>query len=127
MSEHFSQFIITDIDSVSEDEGRYQISLNQQRIYRFPNNRGASVVRRLQVSPVYRYILWGTYGAEDYLWELAAHKFEGEDWIIDYDSGITEDVIGYLTEEEVQGYLVRIKALPEHSFCKWDEPTDTYF
>ncbi len=55
------QFIITDIDSVSEDEGRYQISLSQQRIYRFPNNRGASVVRRLQVSPDYRYILWGTY------------------------------------------------------------------
>ena len=107
------QFIITDTDSVVEEEGRYQISLNQQRIYRFPNNRGASVVRRLQVSPDYRYILWGTYGDEDYLWELAVLKFEGEDWIIDYDSGITEDVIGYLTEEEVQGYLVRIMALPE--------------
>ena len=113
MSEHFSQFIITDIDSVVEEEGRYQISLNQQRIYRFPNYRGASVVRWLQVCPDYRYILWGTYGAEDYLWELAVLLFEGEDWVIDYDSGITEDVIGYLTEEEVQGYLVRIAALPE--------------
>lgn len=75
----------------------------------------------MQVSHDYGHILWGTYGAEDYLWELAVLKFKDADWIIDYDSGITSDVIGYLTEKEVQGYLVRIAALPEPSYSFEEE------
>ena len=111
MLDRFVKFMTVDTDCVNK--GRHQISFDQQRIYQFPNNRGASVVRRMQVSPDYSHILWGTYGAEDYLWELAVLRFDGEDWTIDYGTGITEDVIGYLTDEDVQGYLVQIMALPE--------------
>lgn len=38
MSENFSKFIITDLDTVAEE--RYGTFMSQQKIYRFPNNRG---------------------------------------------------------------------------------------
>lgn len=76
-----------------------------QKIYQFPNNHGARVVRHS-----------GSYGHEQGLWELAVIKFRTDGrWDLIYDTPITNDVIGYLTEEGVQKLLDQIAALPETS------------
>lgn len=69
----------------------------------FGNGYGASVIQG-----------YGSYGVEDKLYELAVLKADGADpkgWDICYDSGITEDVIGHMTEEEVTDILQQIEAL----------------
>lgn len=75
-----------------------------QYLYKFENNYGASVVKHD-----------GSYGHEDDLWELAVIKFTGDGenivWDINYDTDITNDVIGRLTDEEVRDLLSRIKEL----------------
>ncbi len=75
-----------------------------QRIYRFGNGYGASVVQ-------FPY----SYGGDRGLWELAVTKYEGEDndsYSLTYDTEITDDVLGHLEESEVDGLLARIEALP---------------
>ena len=58
-------------------------------VYRvsYPNGYGASIVKRLY-----------SYGCEDDLWEVAVLDKDGD---LCYDTPITNDVLGYLTEEEV--------------------------
>ncbi|HNS28256.1 MAG TPA: hypothetical protein PKN91_09030 [Steroidobacteraceae bacterium] len=76
-----------------------------QRLYRFPNEYGASVVQ----SPF-------SYGGGEGLFELAVTAYFGEgmdDFELTYSTPITNDVIGYLTEEEVQSTLDQIRALPQ--------------
>ena len=71
--------------------------------FRFPNNYGASVVKH-----------WFSYGHEEDLWELAVIKFNDEtpdNWDIVYDTPITEDVEGWLTDEDVRNLLQQIKDL----------------
>lgn len=66
-----------------------------QQIYRFANNRGASVVR-----------FFGSYGYEQGLWELAEINFnseENDDW------ELLDNVIGFLTWKEVIEHLEMIK------------------
>ena len=74
-----------------------------QRLYKFPNGRGASVVR-------FPY----SYGASEGLFELAVIRFtgKGNDSVdLDYSTPITSDVLGHLTEEDVQATLTQIAAL----------------
>lgn len=71
-----------------------------QKIYRFDNNFGASVIKRP-----------GSYGYDQDLWELAVIWFSGDNWHLDYDTPITGDVLGCLTWEEVEELLVRISEL----------------
>ena len=71
-----------------------------QKIYRFANNYGASVVRH-----------YFSYGNENGLWELAVIKFVGEDWEIDYDTNITDDVLGYLDDAAVDVVLSQIEII----------------
>jgi hypothetical protein len=75
-----------------------------QHIYQFPNNYGASVVKHS-----------GSYGYEEGLWELTILKFDKPDdtlgFRLVYDTPITDDVIGNLTEADIQGYLEKIKLL----------------
>ena len=71
-----------------------------QYIFRFENDYGASVVKGM-----------GTYGHELDLWELGVITFDGCDWHLTYDTPITEDVIGYLTDEQVMDILKQIQAL----------------
>jgi hypothetical protein len=74
-----------------------------QAIHRFENNYGASVVR----NPF-------SYGGASGLWELAVIRFnEDNSFDLDYDTPITDDVIGYLTNEEVEEILQKIKQLPK--------------
>lgn len=70
--------------------------------FRFDNRYGASVIK-------HKY----SYGSDDDLWELAVLFYsvvcpKGE---ITYDTPITEDVEGYLTDEEVRNLLAQIKEL----------------
>lgn len=71
-----------------------------QYVFRFKNGYGASVVKGE-----------GSYGGEQDLWELAVLKFDGDEYDLDYDTEITNDVEGYLTDEDVGDLLRRIKAL----------------
>lgn len=66
-------------------------------IFRFPNNYGASVVKG-------RY----TYGGPK-LWEMGLIFFdEDDDYDLTYEKDFSEDVIGYLTDEEVNRLLEKI-------------------
>lgn len=72
-------------------------------IFRFKNGYGASVIKN-------RY----SYGHEDNLWELAVIVFiNTRKWHLCYDTPITDDVEGYLSNRQVRALLKRIKRLPK--------------
>lgn len=85
-----------------------------QKIYRFDNNYGASVVQFTIGA------FGGSYGVEGGRWELAVLRFTGEgvsfddphNWGLTYDTPITDDVIGHLDDDEVQAILAQIRDLP---------------
>ena len=66
----------------------------------FPNGYGISVVR-----------FPGSYGADEGLYEIAVLQGLEEDWEICYDTPITDDVMGYLTIEDVETVLTQVKEL----------------
>ena len=73
-----------------------------QRLYRFDNGHGASVICHS-----------GSYGGGEGLWELAViHYTDGDKYVLNYSTDITNDVIGHQTEEEIEALLIQIKALP---------------
>lgn len=73
-----------------------------QVLHKFENGYGASVI----AGGTY------TYGGDEGLKELAVIKFyEGDKWRLWYGTEITDDVLGYLTDEDVADLLVRIEAL----------------
>ena len=71
-------------------------------LFKFPNNRGASVIKHTY-----------SYGHDADLWELGVVRFgtDGDIWGLDYETEITDDVIGFLTDENVRDLLKRIKEL----------------
>ena len=71
-----------------------------QKIYKFPNEYGASVVQFM-----------GSYGYEDGKWELGVVKWNGDDYKLTYETPLTSDVLGYLTWEDVEKHLAEIKSL----------------
>lgn len=71
-----------------------------QKLYRFDNGFGASVVRHKF-----------SYGAEEGKWELAVIKFDGDNWDLTYETEVADDVVGYLSESEAEEYLDQIAAL----------------
>lgn len=73
-----------------------------QVVHRFDNNFGASVVCHDF-----------SYGREEGLKELAVPALGTEeyDYELTYDTEITDDVIGHLTDEDVNDLLARIEAL----------------
>ena len=79
------------------------IEYGLQKIYRFDNGFGASVVKS-QFS----------YGGDENLWELAVIVFDSDDpevFELTYETPITNDVIGNLSDEEVEEKLTEIKTL----------------
>lgn len=68
----------------------------EQRLFHFANGYTASVICNER-----------SYGYEDGLFELAVLR---DDKVV-YDTPITDDVVGWLTEDEVQALLTRIEAL----------------
>ena len=72
-----------------------------QVMVKFENNYGASVVKHDS-----------SYGGKNGLYELAVTQYdENGDWDICYDTPITDDVLGYLTEDNVTDYLTQIEQL----------------
>jgi len=71
-------------------------------LYKFTNGFGASVIRH-----------GNSYGHEDGKWELAVTETTKNDkFRITYDTPITDDVIGYLDDGDVEMLLDQIEALP---------------
>lgn len=69
--------------------------------FKFDNMYGASIIKHL-----------GSYGYESDLWELGVLIWwDDHNCNLTYDTEITDDVIGYLTDEEVRNLLERIKNL----------------
>lgn len=74
---------------------------NVQLIHRFENGYGASVVRHNF-----------SYGHEDGLWELAVLKWRDDGLAdLDYTTPITDDVLGSLTDDDVERILKQIEGL----------------
>lgn len=73
-----------------------------QKLYEFDNGYGASVVQ----APF-------SYGGSEGLWELGVLRWQEGKFTLTYDTAITDDVVGYLTEAAVEDLLARIEALPD--------------
>ena len=74
------------------------LSYNYHKLYKFDNNYGASVINH----------------RESYGLELAVILFDennSKNYEMCYDTPITSDVIGWLTEEELEKTLEKIKNL----------------
>ncbi|KVE08388.1 hypothetical protein [Burkholderia anthina] len=71
-----------------------------QKLYRFENGFGASVVQHEF-----------SYGGDRGEWELAVIKFNGDSWHLEYGTEITDDVIGNLAWNGVEDLLSRINEL----------------
>ncbi len=70
-----------------------------QYIFKFPNDYGASVIKR-------RF----TYGGNKDLWEMALIFFDEDgDWQLTYERDFDDDVKGYLTDDNVIELLEKIK------------------
>jgi hypothetical protein len=80
-----------------------------QKIYRFPNGYGASVLTGG---------VEGMFYTRDGTSELAVIRFTGDghkDFELTYDTPVADDVLGYLSDEEVAETLDKIAALPAAS------------
>ncbi len=74
-----------------------------QRLYFFPNGYGASVVQHS-----------GSYGGPEGMWELAVLAGESQaSYSLTYDTPITDDVLGWLSDSDVNGLLSQIADLPQ--------------
>jgi hypothetical protein len=66
-----------------------------QKVYRFPNGYGASVIQ----------------SSSSYGLELGVVKFTGDKWHLTYETPVTDDVLGDLTPEFLEQALDDIAAL----------------
>ena len=75
----------------------------EQFIFKFLNGYGASVINNSF-----------SYSSKEAPWEVAVIKFldDGE-WEIVYDTPVTDNVLGYLTDSQVAEALTQIKNLPK--------------
>lgn len=87
-------------------ETTHPIGTGTQKIYRFDNGYGASVVR-FTIAPGV-----GSYGADQGNWEMAVIEFTADSFELVYDTPVTDDVIGNLTDDEVEATLAKIRDLP---------------
>lgn len=73
---------------------------NNQAIFKFPNGYGASLIQ----GPT-------SYGGDEGLFELGVLTFSDDGWELCYTTSIVDDVIGYLTDVEVEELLNKIYEL----------------
>jgi hypothetical protein len=76
---------------------QHPLGIGKQCIVMFPNGYSASIVQGPH-----------TYGGSNGLYEIAIFGTDGE---ITYDTPITNDVLGHLSEQEVEKTLTDIKNL----------------
>jgi hypothetical protein len=87
--------------AVKRNDGSCYPEMGCQRIYRFHNGYGASVVRHEN-----------SYGGREGLFELAVLDSNDE---ICYNTTVTNNVIGWLSMQEVDNILDDISKLPNHT------------
>lgn len=110
LSQAYSGFVVAETNE--QEETLEYCASNEQCVYRFPNNYGASVVRRTHQMKLFPGPVTGTYGADKGLWELAVIRFQEDgQWEITYKTKITCDVLGWLSEAEVDEVLGKIRKL----------------
>lgn len=68
----------------------------------YPNGYGASIVKHTF-----------SYGGDRGLWELAVIIGTNDKWHLCYDTPITDDVLGHLTEDSVDEILEQIQNLKQ--------------
>jgi len=73
----------------------------------FPNGYGVSVVR--YKSPISK--TFSSYTSNDSEWEVAVIVGTPDDWQLCYDTEITSDVLGHLTEGEVDWVMLQVQQL----------------
>lgn len=91
---------INNFDTIVFRELNFQthpMGIGEQCIVRFSNGYGASIVKGAY-----------TYGGDKGLYELAVF---GKDGGVTYDTPITDDVLGHMTEQDIEETLVQIKNL----------------
>jgi hypothetical protein len=81
--------------------------MDYRRKWFFDNGYGASVVRT-------KY----SYGGDEGLYELAVLRGTEDNFEIRYDTGITVDVLGWLTPRDVVMEIRKVKALPNFEGIK---------
>ena len=81
----------------------YQVHGGIQYFHFFPNGYGVSIVKH-----------GFSYGSRQGLWEMAVLKGNEKSHDITYDTPITNDVIGYLSDEEVNDYCKQVSELPQN-------------
>lgn len=103
-------------------EKEHSIGNGLQRIYKFNNGFGISAVRfKLQgMSEMIKKAIgreYGSYTNNENEWEIGVIEFDDPknptSYNLTYETPITNDVIGYVTEEGLQYYLELVKALPK--------------
>lgn len=82
--------------------GLHPLGVGQQMRMRFPNEYGASIIR----TPY-------SYGGSEGKYEVAVLKWHGDNSSLCYNTPVTDDVLGYLSAEDVLRTLSEIMALPE--------------
>ena len=65
-----------------------------------PNGYGVSVVRHP-----------GSYGFLEGLYELAVLEGNEDDWELCYDTPVTSDVLGHLSEQDVEDNVLKVQSL----------------
>lgn len=90
-------------------EEAHPIGEGVQKLYRFPNGYGASVVRFMIHVP-FAGMVSGSYGASEGKWELGLVKFFDNNFELVYEHGY-DDVVGHLSDEEVESHLAQIKGI----------------
>lgn len=100
--------------AVRRDDGSCYPEMGSQRIYRFPNGYGASIIRHEH-----------SYGGRQGLFELAVLDSNDE---LCYDTPIARDVIGWLTHKQADELLDKISKLPAPSptLERLDRPEDIF-
>ena len=78
-----------------------EVNDGTQKLYFFDNGYGASVVCHSF-----------SYGHEAGLWELAVIKGTQGKWSLEYDTPISDDVLGWLNNQDVEDLLEKIQNLP---------------
>lgn len=66
----------------------------------FENGYGVSVIQNLY-----------SYGGRDGRWEAAVLKGNQEEWRIVYDTPVANDVVGWLSEDEVKEFALAVSRL----------------
>lgn len=84
---------------------RYDNFFGTHYVFKFKNNYGASVVKGIYA-----------YGGSQDLWGLAVIRFsdDGHSCVIDYNTKIADDIVGYQTDKMIRKLLRRIKWLRKH-------------